>query len=588
MADKNSYPLSLVLSAVDKLTIPLKRIQGQIDKVTGPARAAGNALSSLGEVAGVERLTGALANVRTATAGVFGEVERLGKRLAVVGAAAGFGLYEFVQRAVDSGAALKFQAQRLGMSTDELAGYSFAAKQAGVEQEAFTTELDFFNKTLGAVKLNTGPLFDILKNTPIALRQLQSSKTGDALQLMLHGLGKIKDDAVRSKIETLAFGKSAGAIDGLVKLGADSIQRLREEFLQLAGSQRDYAEGSVVVSKAEDRLQAAFEGTRNTLMVQMYPIITEQLARFTRFLVEHRPQLEAWARTMSESVQKAAESLPARLDRLAKVGERLRSAFEPIARLVGGWPELFATVGTLIVAGPLIGALGALTKSLMALGVAAGLTPIGWLADAVTVLAAGAVIVIENWDPIAGFFKKLWDSVQVVFQGFLDFLQGAFTRDLTKTMKGLHEIANPYAFLNQRPDGHTAAGEGQPTNGNPWFVTPNADVDKMRAAQEKLRQRDPRGFTFGLSDLQRFFAWLDGVAPDAAAAPSILPSRPIAPPAGSVLPAPSSESGAGAARVQESRVIVDIRGLPRGSRVTTAGAPVDVSVGYSSMFAREA
>ena len=86
-------------------------------------------------------------------------------------------------------------------------------------------------------------------------------------------------------------------------------------------------------------------------------------------------------------------------------------------------------VAGVIVGGPLIAGILSLTGAFISLGIAMGATPFGWLLIGITAFATAAKLIWDNWGPITGFFKGLWEGVQGMFQDFLDWLDAFFSFD---------------------------------------------------------------------------------------------------------------------------------------------------------------
>lgn len=600
----NGYPLRLLLTVVDRITQPLNAINKRIETVTTPARAASNALSSLSEVAGIPKLEAALTRVGTAAKNVGTEAMQLGKRVAIGVAAASFALYEVVQRSVDSAAGLKFQGGRLGIAPSTLSAWGYAAKQAGIDQEGFFGGLDFFNKTLGQLKANEGPLHRLLKeNWPDLLKQLQGTKSNEnAFSMILAAADKLPDLNKKAALFAGAFGRGNKAAVDMATEGTEKFRAFAAQWRELNGGQdfNAFAKESVEFIQAENKIGISWEALQRRLQMPVMPILRAQMDRLTKYLTEHQAEIEAFAKKLKVRVEKFFDELPGRLERLLSLLERIKAVLQPFADAVGGWPQLFGLAAAAILGGPLLGAIATLTTALGGLAIAAGLTPIGWLADAVIAISAAAALIIVNWDPIKTFFKDLWAAVRIEFQGFLDFLQGVFTRDLTRTMRGLSEIANPYSFLKkQGAAGNAGASDssGNPHRAdpafNPWYMTSAEDTTKQSTAQGALRQRAPRGFSFGLSDFRRLFAWIDGVDPSTDQS-SPLPRRPSGPSTARASVPQSSETSSFIDALQGlvdqlktagPRVSIDVTAVP-GTRAKVTPAPgsgttVDLSMGYT-------
>lgn len=397
MADKNSYPLALVLTAVDRLSQPLARIQARIDKVTKPAHEAGNALAALGETAGLSRLSGAASNVLSKLGKVGEESYRLGKRVAIGLGAAAFAGYELFTRTVETGDALQKQAERLDTSVDELSDWQFIASKASIDQETFNDNLDRFSKNLGQAKLGIGALHTALsQSNPAFLQRLTATKSNTAaLDLFFRGLARIKDPDIRNAVAAEAFGKQGMVMTNITK---ENIPALIREHRRLVGSQKQFAQLSEEEADALDSLSAAAGGARAALFTQLLPAAITITNQLTELVVTHRPEIRAWGDTITRTVTQLAQTVPSKLQSTIETLDRLRRAGQPIADLIGGWPAVFATVGVGILAGPLIGALASLTTAVVSLGVAIGFTPIGWFLAGLAAIAGAVLLLINRYE----------------------------------------------------------------------------------------------------------------------------------------------------------------------------------------------
>lgn len=137
------------------------------------------------------------------------------------------------REAMEFAATLTDTADRIGTGVEELQAFRFIADEAGVSTDAFESNLERLNNTLGAFKSGVGdgrvkPVFEALGITPEQLANVQSA---DQLMLILADtLGQVQDRAVQVR-----FAKALGIEESLpiLRLGSDRIAELSAEAERL-------------------------------------------------------------------------------------------------------------------------------------------------------------------------------------------------------------------------------------------------------------------------------------------------------------------------------------------------------------------
>ncbi len=111
-------------------------------------------------------------------------------RNAAVLAAGITGLGFLTKKALDSADAIAKASDVIGISTDALQKYRFAAGQAGVDQDKFTESLKKLGKVIGEARVGTGTLVEILKKMNPALLQslITTNSVEEAFLLMLDAI----------------------------------------------------------------------------------------------------------------------------------------------------------------------------------------------------------------------------------------------------------------------------------------------------------------------------------------------------------------------------------------------------------------
>lgn len=371
MAGKNEYPLALVIKAIDEATAPLRSI--------------GASVRDLGKQTGLSNLSHSIQHVGHAAREVVSEAGELVKKFLELEVVGGFALYEIVESTVAAGAALAVNSKRVGLTADEYAGLSFAAKQAHISQEEFTASMDQFNKRLGEAKAGGGPLLEFLnKVSPALANQVKHAHTTrEAFGLMAKAFEKVTDPAKRAALSAAAFGKGSVQFGQFLGEGNEELQKKADLYLKLAGPQQKFADESEETEKKLNEVGASFQGLRNTMVSAFYPAIMKISAAVTDFMGKHREDLGKWAEETGAKLMAWVDG--GGIDRLVKGLEDFAESIGKTVDALGGFKNVAMLVG-LYMAGPLIGAVVNLAGAL-------------WSVSAASYGAAGAMF--------GPFFKAL-------------------------------------------------------------------------------------------------------------------------------------------------------------------------------------
>ena len=161
-----------------------------------------------------------------------------------------------------------------------------------------------------------------------------------------------------------------------------------------------------------------------TAMLSTLGISTEELAKYNAMVGESAGVIEQRAKREAES-KTALQGLMAVVDR-AKVS-------------LGGYLETTANLAPALMAlGPAIKAItiakGAWIAIQTKLNIALLANPIGIIIALVAALAAGAFLLIKNWDTVGPWFGRLWEGIKDIFFKAWEFIKWLF---LNTTPQGL-------------------------------------------------------------------------------------------------------------------------------------------------------
>lgn len=392
------HNLSLVVKAVDKASGPLRSLNLKMGKLTSPLQ---NSLKSIKDEFGKDKwlgsLFGGLGRVGGSIGKVGSEATKLGLKLGGLAVAGGFALTSIVHSAVEAGDKLSEMSKRTGLGVDAYASLQFAAAQADVSAEDFNGSMDQLNVRLGQLKQNSGPL----KALPAVFKgQLKGAKDTDAaFSLAVKAIGKMKTASEKAALARTLFGKSGIQFGQFLAQGNKSIEEARARFLELAGSQKEFAEGADGLDNAMRETETAVMGLRNAAAGALFPALTDIAKALSTLLAGNRASLTKWAKETGDALLGWVKG--GGFDRLISGLRDFASMVGTVVKVLGFGDGLRGTlIGLgLVMGGPLIASIASLGVSLASL--APAIAPFA-IAAAPFVLALGGIgaaiyQVVKNW-----------------------------------------------------------------------------------------------------------------------------------------------------------------------------------------------
>jgi hypothetical protein len=541
------FPLHLVIKAVDEATAPLRAINAKLKAFTAPIRKLNNSFRALSDEAGLPRLVKGFKGVGSAVSKVGSEAMSLGLQIAGMATAAGFGFYAIVKGSMEAGDKLGMMAERVGLGVDAYAQLQFAAAQADVEQEAFNSAMDQFNKRLGMAKAGGGELLAFLeKVAPALATQVKGAKnTEEALALMTGAFEQVTDPGKRAALAAAAFGKSGLQMGVFLGLGSKAIQAYRNRFYELAGSQEKFAQTSDELDQAVRETEQTFKGAGATIAGELFPALTDLAKALTNVLAGNRGQLREWAKETGAAISAWVKrgGVTEVKDALVEFGKTIGKVVD----MLGGLKGVLMLVGGYMAIG-FVTSVGTLIASLWSLGAAVvgttatmGGALLAWAAGWATYLAAMKVYVLTAIVGHLGAMASAIWGVATAVGGFLVTIAPFVIAGAALAAAGWAIYKNWVPLKELFSDINMLWGAMKDTFGNP--------LESLKYAGKwwgKELGMGGSGPTLGA----------------AAAAP----------------PAPGAAGGG------EARVVVDFNNAPKGTRVTPAPGgtvPLDLSLGFS-------
>lgn len=379
------------------------------DEASGPLRSLASRIEGLKN----SKLAKAFKETRSAAKGVKDEALALGGTLLALGTGAALGFGALAKSAMDAGDNLATMSQQTGLSVDTYAQLQFAAAQADVEQEQFNSSMSIFNKNMGMLRANSGPILEFLnKVSPALARQVRGTKTNEeALGLITKAFEKVQDPQRRAALAAQLFGKSNLQMGQFLGTGSAAIDELRKKFFALAGSQEEFAKNSSDLDNSVRETETAFLGLRNAAAGALFPALKMVAEKVTDLLAGNREGLKKWATEAGAAITAWVQG--GGMERLARGIVDIGKGLGSLVNLLGGFKNSAIAVG-LVMAGPLLSSIVTLAATLPALALAWGpliIAAAPFIAIAGTIAGAG-LAVYNNWAPIKSLFADIWHDLQ--------------------------------------------------------------------------------------------------------------------------------------------------------------------------------
>jgi TP901 family phage tail tape measure protein len=161
--------------------------------------------------------------------------ERVGSAIGIA-----FGLHEvseFIQGQIEMAAHIGNTAEILGVATDELQEFRYAALNADVEADAADKSLRFLNKNLGEAISGNKDAAETFRGLGIDLASVKdgSRSATSLLPDIADKFESITSQSERTALAMKIFGKQGASLLPLLQKGGKEIEKYRDEFEELGG-----------------------------------------------------------------------------------------------------------------------------------------------------------------------------------------------------------------------------------------------------------------------------------------------------------------------------------------------------------------
>jgi hypothetical protein len=342
----------------------------------------------------------------------------------------------FISEQIDLGSKINDTADRLGVGTDALQAFQFAAGLSGVEAEGAATALGFLNKNIGGALDGNQELAKTFTGLGVEIKGADGKvrELGDVIPEIADAFSKMGSDQERTAKAMQIFGRSGASLLPLLKGGSKGLKELDAEFKRLGGGlTKDFIEQADKAGDEIDKMKFAMTGLKSRIVGEFLPGLTSLVMKF-QGVITTMIRVAQHTNIVKIAMGALAAFGVARLARsLLSLGPHVLAAIAIIAAIVLVVEDLYtlftggdSAIGDFIDALFGVGSAAAAVDYLKAqfteiLETARQLGPVFDLIASVLVRAFGAALPV-----LAGFWKNQIEASAMFFKMFVEGVTLAF------------------------------------------------------------------------------------------------------------------------------------------------------------------
>lgn len=171
-------------------------------------------------------------------------------------------------------------ADKLGITTDKLAEYRYAAELTGNDQKTFDKSLQLMIRGIAEASEGTGTAADAIKLLGLNVEDLINLSPDQQFNAIADSINKLDNQSKKVSIASDLFGARGVGLLNTLNLGSAGLSELSKEA-QLAGISISRIEAAQIEAANDSitRAQTAFSGFTQQLTVEVAPIIDEIATR---------------------------------------------------------------------------------------------------------------------------------------------------------------------------------------------------------------------------------------------------------------------------------------------------------------------
>lgn len=235
----------------------------------------------------MKNMAGAQGALRRFASGAANALKTFVKFSAAIGAAGAAGLVYFTKSAADSVDALAKTADKLGITTEALAGLQLATGEAGIEQEVLNKALTTLVKNTSMAASGVGSAAKAYQELGLDARTLNDMSPDQQLMAIADAMSNVRSKQDQLRIATQLFGAKAALMINVLRAGKGPLEEAAQAAKDLGlAVDRESAAGVERAIDAWERFKLAIQGIFRQIAVTVAPVIELISKKLVSFMSE--------------------------------------------------------------------------------------------------------------------------------------------------------------------------------------------------------------------------------------------------------------------------------------------------------------
>jgi len=253
-------------------------------------------------------------------------------------------------------------ADKLGVTTEELASLRHAANQTGVATSTLDMALQRMTRRVAEAAMGTGEAKNAIRELGLDAQELSRAGPAEAFRQIAEAVARVQSPADKLRLAFKLFDSEGAALVNTLALGSAGLDAMAEDARALGlAISRDAAARVEMANDAFDRMKKAVIGVANEIAVQLAPTITALANAITPLLTstsgglsESRAKLGAIGTTIAyikdsaTSIQIIGLGIKRAFVGIAQAATRLFKVMTYALRLLDKIPGLGIEIGATI------------------------------------------------------------------------------------------------------------------------------------------------------------------------------------------------------------------------------------------------
>ena len=195
-------------------------------------------------------------------------------------------LHAFVEGQAKLAAAVKDTSERLGVDSQELQKFGYAAEMSGSSSEQMAASIKLLQRTMSQAASGGGHAAGEFEKYHISIKNADGTMRDatDVMYDIADALAKMPEGAERTGLAMKLMGRGGASMIGVLGQGGHALAALTEEAKQTGGVfSKEYLEAADKADDASTRLSWSWKGMKSAIAAQLFPAFTS----FTDAMSKH-------------------------------------------------------------------------------------------------------------------------------------------------------------------------------------------------------------------------------------------------------------------------------------------------------------